>query len=76
MQVQPRWHRERMERLGVTDLTDPYSNFLVGLDFLYELVGKYELEYALTAYNSGSPGDSQYARDVLNYMNILTKEEF
>ena len=74
MQVQPRWHSERMERLGVTDLTDPYSNFLVGCDFLAELYGKYDLNEALTAYNSGTPGDSQYATDVLNYMNILTED--
>lgn len=76
MQVQPKWHSERMKRLGVTDLSDPYGNFLVGLDFLYELVGKYELADALTAYNSGSPGNSQYAENVLNYMNILTMEDF
>lgn len=76
MQIQSKWHGERMERLGVTDLNDPYSNFLVGCDFLAELISRYDLTEALTAYNSGSPGDSQYARDVLNYMNILTTEEF
>ena len=76
MQVQPQWHGERMERLGVTDLADPYGNFLVGLDFLAELLETHELTDALTRYNSGRTGDSQYARDVLNYMNILTMEEF
>ena len=40
MQIQPRWHEDRMERLGVTDLTDPYSNFRVGCDFLAELLSK------------------------------------
>lgn len=76
MQVQSRWHQKRMERLGVSDLTDPYSNFLVGLDFLAELLETHELTDALTKYNSGKTGDSQYARDVLNYMNILTMEDF
>lgn len=76
MQVQPKWHEKRMERLGVTDLSDPYGNFLVGLDFLAELVGKHELTDALAKYNSGRTGDSQYAQGVLNYMNILTMEEF
>lgn len=76
MQVQPRWHQERMERLGVTDLDDPYSNFLVGLDFLAELIERYDLSDALTAYNSGSPGNSQYAKNVLSYMNFLTMEDF
>lgn len=76
LQVQPRWHQERMERLGVTDLSDPYGNFLVGLDFLAELVDKHELTDALTKYNSGKTGNSQYAESVLNYMKILTMEEF
>lgn len=68
MQIQPRWHEDRMERLGVTDLTDPYSNFRVGCDFLAELLSKYTLEEALTAYNSGKPGKSEYAKSVMNYM--------
>lgn len=75
MQVQPKWHRARMERLGVTDLNDPYSNFLVGCDFLAELLAKYDLPDALTYYNSGSTGCNQYAKDVMNYMeNLLTEQ--
>lgn len=76
MQVQEKWHRERMERLGVTDLLDPYGNFLVGLDFLAELLEAHDLTDALTRYNSGRTGNSQYAQSVLNYMNILTTEDF
>ena len=71
MQVQEKWHRERMERLGVTDLSDPYSNFRVGCDYLAELLDKYPLEEALTAYNRGTPGKSQYAKTVLRYMEEL-----
>ena len=67
MQVQRRWHEDRMARLGVTDLTDPYGNFRVGCDYLAELLGKYPLEEALTAYNSGKPGKSAYASNVLAY---------
>ena len=37
LQVNPKWHKERMERLGVSDLTDPYSNILVAADYLEEL---------------------------------------
>lgn len=37
LQVNPAWHKERMERLGVSDLTDPYSNILVAADYLAEL---------------------------------------
>lgn len=42
MQISGRWHKERMERLGVTDLLDPYDNILVGVDYLAELFGKSE----------------------------------
>ena len=87
MQVQQRWHKDRMERHDVTDLTDPYSNFLVGCDYLAELIEKERgLEWALHAYNGGpsyankmakAGKISQYAKDVLNYMNILkNKEDF
>lgn len=81
MQVQRRWHEDRMERLGVTDLTDPYSNFLVGCDYLAEMIGKGRgIEWALMAYNGGpsyandmakAGRVSQYAKDVLDYMNDL-----
>ena len=70
MQIQPRWHYERMERLGVTDLTDTLSNFRVGCDLLTELIDKYgSVESALTCYNTGRPGTSNYANGVLAYMN-------
>lgn len=71
MQVQPKWHQERMRRLGVTDLSDPFSNFRVGCDYLAELMDKYPLEEALTAYNTGKPGKSDYADTVLKYWREL-----
>lgn len=71
MQVQPRWHRDRMERLGVTDLMDPFGNFRVGCDYLAELLEKYELPVALTFYNTGKPGHNQYADTVIGYMEGL-----
>ena len=67
MQVQQRWHKDRMERLGVTDLMDPFSNFRVGCDYLAELIGKYGIERGLTAYNTGSPGESRYSKVVYGY---------
>ena len=68
MQVQERWHRDRMERLGVKDLNHPFGNFRVGCDFLAELMERYTVEEALTAYNRGKPGQSEYSRDVMeNY---------
>ena len=86
MQVQPRWHSDRMDRYGVTDLMDPYGNFLVGCDYLAELAAKDRgIEWMLHAYNGGpayannlakAGKTSQYAKDVLNYMNILITEDF
>lgn len=65
MQVQKKWHVARMERLGVTDLYDPAGNFRVGCDYLAELLGKYPKAQALTFYNSGTPGESEYALAVM-----------
>lgn len=68
MQIQPRWHYDRMKKLGVSDLEDPFSNFRVGCDFLAELLEKYTVEEALTCYNTGKPGSSQYSNSVMNYI--------
>lgn len=52
MQVSPKWHKERMERLGVTNLKDPYENIVVGTDILVELFGESEDPYwVLMHYN-------------------------
>lgn len=70
MQVQERWHKERMERLGVTDLMDPFGNFRVGCDFLAELIDQYEsVDLAVTVYNRGhNPGYiTQYGKEVMGY---------
>lgn len=42
MQVSESWHKDRMARLGVADLTDPYDNILAGVDYLAELFERYE----------------------------------
>ena len=41
MQINPKWHKDRMKRLGVTDLFDERSNILVGTDLLAELFEEY-----------------------------------
>ena len=73
-QVWPKWHYDRMERLGVTDLNDPLSNFRVGCDFLAELLSEYTVAEALTAYNSGNPGNSAYARSVIKRMEKIMEK--
>lgn len=75
MQIQPRWNQARMERLGVSDLSDPLSNFRVGCDLLSELIEKYgSYASALTCYNTGKPGTSKYADRVLSYMDETFSE--
>lgn len=58
MQVSSKWHSDRMEKLGVSDLYDPYSNILVGTDYLAELFDEAiesgrgdDLYYVLMRYN-------------------------
>lgn len=54
MQIQPKWHQARMDRLGCTDLLDPYQNVTVGIDLFGDFMslGK-GVEWALMAYNDG-----------------------
>lgn len=52
MQIAPRWHKDRMAKLGVTDIYDPYGNILVGVDYLSELFTRYEdMGLVLMMYN-------------------------
>lgn len=41
MQISVKWHSDRMELLGVTDIFDERGNILVGTDYLAELFEKY-----------------------------------
>ena len=58
MQIVPACHYDRMERLGVQDITDPYQNIQTGIDYLAEMLKKYDGDYkkALTAYRWGATG--------------------
>ena len=67
MQVQPQWHQERMDRLGCTDLLDPFQNVTVGIDYVSWLKGQNpDLYWVLMAYNGG-PGYSTERMDTGNY---------
>jgi hypothetical protein len=75
MQIQRQWHEERMARLGVTDLFDPYDNVLVGVDYLAELLTKYgDMGMALTAYNTGETGADEYYFSNGIYANEYAEE--
>ena len=58
MQVIPEQHEDRMIKLNCPDLLDPYQNVKVGMNYLAELIDKYDgnLHKALTAYNHGPTG--------------------
>ncbi len=72
MQIQERWHKDRMKRLGVTNLYDSEQNITVGCDILSELLNKYgNYKDALSVYNSGNVHDGkQYAERVLKNAGI------
>lgn len=58
MQVLPFYHAWRMEKYGRTDIWDPYTNILVGMDLLNELYQKYGSWYDVLYFYSG--GDASY----------------
>lgn len=80
MQIQLRFFHDRMAKLGCTDLLDPYQNVTVGIDFLAELLERYDgdIAKALTAYNRGSYGGTvtQYAWKVLETAEELRSETY
>lgn len=69
LQVQRKWHEERMAQLGVTDLMDPESNFRVACHFLRECIDKYGLERGLGFYNSGQAVVTDYSREVMGRLS-------
>lgn len=55
LQIQPRWHSARMDKLGCTDLFNPYDNVTVAIDILAEkMAADKGTEWALMAYNGGN----------------------
>lgn len=82
MQVSPKWHKGRMEELGVTDLTDTRQNMVVAVDYLANLVQDEEdMEKALMCYHGESEiqerldaGEmSTYVEDILALSAELEK---
>lgn len=69
MQIQKRWWGELMAEIGADDLSDPKDNFRTGCAILRQLFDKYDTaEDALSAYNTGKPGQTRYGREVLEKM--------
>nr|DAF20093.1 MAG TPA: hypothetical protein [Caudoviricetes sp.] len=86
MQIYEEWHKDRMERLNVTDLRNPYQNVLVGIDYLSELIERYgTVQDALAAYNYGEQGAKrnlwkkgiyvyEYNKTIMNRMKEIEEE--
>ena len=66
MQIQRKWWKGLMAEIGAEDLTDPEDNFRTGCAILRQLMDKYgNIEDALSAYNTGRPGQTRYSREVM-----------
>lgn len=80
LQVQPKWHWERMKKFGCNDkedLLDPYQNVTVAVDYLCELLNRHgSIDRALTAYNQGHYNGTvtRYAKTVLAYAEQIKNE--
>ena len=62
MQIQPKWHEERMLRLGCMDLLNPYENIKVAIDLIVELRNiNSDLAWVLMAYNGGQAHADKHA---------------
>lgn len=85
LQVQQKWHQERMDRLGCDNLLDPYQNITVAVDYIAELKEiNPDLYWILMAYNGGfhyadermeSGEYSEYAVEVTQYAAWLELEK-
>lgn len=77
MQIYEKWHIERMEAEGVTDLFNPYQNIRVGLNCLREIQDKYLASSGencvLMVYNMGeSTAKKLWAKDI--YSSAYSRE--
>jgi hypothetical protein len=83
MQVSKHWHADRAKKLGITNFYDPYSNILLGVDYLSELFKDYKdpklvlmlynmkRSTAFGRYKTGSI--STYACSILNRSEKIKK---
>lgn len=66
MGVSSKWNADRMKRLGVNNLYEPYGNILVATDLLLELFEKYEDPYEVLRFYGGYPeGDYEFSKEML-----------
>lgn len=66
-QIQLRWSKWLMDEIGAKDLSNPYDNFRTACAILSRYTAKYgNIRDALSAYNTGKPGYTNYADAVLS----------
>ncbi len=78
MQVSEKWHKDRMDRLGVTDLKDIRGNMAVAVDYLAGLMEEGEdMEKALMRYHGESRiGQRLEAGEMSDYVDkVLSVSE-
>lgn len=83
MQIYQKFHEDRMEKLGVTDLLESKQNVQVGVDYLLELFSENpEPVWVLNAYNGGrayanrkeaTGEDTEYSVDILDRAAVLER---
>ena len=73
MQISRKWHKNRMERLGVQNIYDERGNILVGADYLAELKNEYhELSLALDIYHGDSDAFENYKNGIVSdYVKVV-----
>lgn len=84
MQVSPSWHKDRMDRLSVTDLYDSKQNMAVATDYLADLFEEHEDAAAVLMIYHGEHDVerkmedgkiSSYAREILEVSSQLEEKE-
>lgn len=84
MQIVPICHKERMQRLEVTDVLNPYQNVEIGIDTLGYLFDTYnDLNYILMCYNMGEGNaqaewsrgvrETKYTKEILREKDNIAK---
>lgn len=67
MQINEKWHKDRMKHLMLDDLYDSYSNILIGTDYIMELAVEYgDIGLVLMKYNGFSKAEEYYEQGKLS----------
>ena len=80
-QIVTKWHTDRINKLGITDVYDPYSNILLCADIISELRNhKYgeDVSFTLMAYNMGLDKAEQIYEscNISNYANSILGKSY